>query len=239
MRSLSIVMPALNEAENIARVMSTIPFSTLNIAGWNVEVIVVDNGSSDGTGEVAAAHGARVIVEPARGYGNAYKAGFDAALGEVIATGDADGSYPFDVVPELLRRRDAEGLDFLSTNRLCRENRRAMKSSHRVANLILTGFCQTVFRSPFRDSQSGMWIFRRAIWQHLDVRAKGMAFSQEIKHEAYLKGFRCAEAPIEYRVRGGEVKLHAVRDAIGNTSELLAHGIRAHRLPARAIAADA
>ena len=92
-----------------------------------------------------------------------------------------------------------------------------MKSSHRVANLILTGFCQTVFRSPFHDSQSGMWIFRRDIWQHLDVRAKGMAFSQELKHEAYLKGFRCGEAPIEYRVRGGAVKLHAVRDAIGNT----------------------
>jgi glycosyltransferase involved in cell wall biosynthesis len=232
-------MPALNEAENIPRVTSAIPFSTLNIAGWNVEVIVVDNGSSDGTGEIAAAHGARVIVEPARGYGNAYKAGFAAAVGEVIATGDADCSYPFDVVPELLTRLDAEGLDFLSTNRLRRENRRAMKSTHRLANLILTGCCHTVFRSPFSDSQSGMWIFRRDIWQHLDVRAKGMAFSQEIKHEAYLKGFRCGEAAIEYRVRGGEVKLHAVRDAIGNMSELLAHGMRARRLPAQAVAVHA
>src|ERR1700739_4294856 len=141
MRSLSIVMPALNEAENIARVTSVIPFSTLNIAGWNVEVIVVDNGSSDGTGEIAAAHGARVIVEPARGYGNAYKAGFAAAVGEVIATGDADCSYPFDVVPELLTRLDAEGLDFLSTNRLRRENRRARKPTNRLANLILTRCC--------------------------------------------------------------------------------------------------
>ena len=238
MRSLSIVIPALNEAENIPRVMSTIPRSALNRAGWDVEVIVIDNGSNDGTGEVAAAHGARVILQPIRGYGSAYMAGFAAAQAEVIATGDADCTYPFYSLPELLSRLDDDGLDFLSTNRLHRENRRAMTALHLVANLILTGLSLILFRSPFRDSQSGMWVFRRDILQYLDVRASGMAFSQEIKHEAYLKGFRCGEATINYRQRGGKVKLHAVSDAVGNIAELLSHRSRAHRLPTRATPID-
>ncbi len=239
MRSLSIVIPAFNEAENIPGVMWTLPRTALERAGWDVEVIVIDNGSTDGTGEVAAAHGARVILESTHGYGNAYRAGFAAAHGEVIATGDADRSYPFYALPELLRQLDDERLDFLSGNRLHRENRRAMKASHLVANLILTCLSRALFRSPFHDSQSGMWVFRGEIWKHLDVRAKGMAFSQEIKHEAYLKGFRCGEAPIDYRQRGGKVKLHAVRDAVGNIAELLSHRSRARRLPARAAVMDA
>ena len=239
MRSLSIVIPALNEAQNIPKVMSSIPHTALKEAGWDAEVIVVDNGSSDGTGDLAAAHGARVVLQPVRGYGSAYRAGFAAALGEVVATGDADCTYPFHALPDLLKRLDDDRLDFLSTNRLHRENRRAMKPSHLMANLFLTGLSRTLFRSPFRDSQSGMWVFRREIWKHLDTRATGMAFSQEIKHEAYLKGFRCGEAPIDYRQRGGKVKLHAVRDAVGNIAELLPHRSRARRLPARAAVMDA
>ena len=99
-------------------------------------------------------------MQPVRGYGNAYRAGFAAARGEVIATGDADCSYPFYALPDLLRRLDEDRLDFLSGNRLHRENRRAMKPSHFVANLLLTGLSRRFFRSPFRDSQSGMWVFR-------------------------------------------------------------------------------
>jgi glycosyltransferase involved in cell wall biosynthesis len=239
MRSLSIVIPALNEAENIPRVMSTIPRTTLKNAGWDVEVVVVDNGSSDGTGLVAAAHGARVVFRSVRGYGSAYRAGFAAAQGEIIATGDADCTYPFDALPELLDRLDHHRLDFLSTNRLSTQNRRAIKQSHLVGNYILSGVSRSLFRSPFHDSQSGMWIFRREILDHLDLRANGMAFSQEIKHEVCLKRFRCEEVSIEYRVRGGVGKLNAGRDGIMNTSQMLSHRIRGRRLPAGIILNEA
>lgn len=238
MRLLSIVIPALNEAENIPRVMTTIPLEALEKAGWDVEFVVVDNGSVDGTGHIAAAHHARVVRRSVRGYGSAYRAGLAAAHGDVIVTGDADCTYPFDAVPDLLAHFDTQELDFLSTNRLGTKDRRAMKRSHMYANHALTSLSRTLFRSPFRDSQSGMWIFRREILDHLDLRSNGMAFSQEIKHEAYLKGFRCDEVAIEYRVRGGSVKLNAWRDGVVNTSQLFSHRVRGRRLPAWSAFAD-
>ncbi len=231
-QTVSIVIPAFNEVDNIPRVIINVPYDELIKAGYEVEVIVVDNASTDGTGEVAAALGATVIVQPMRGYGNAYHAGFAAARGDVIATGDADCTYPFDALPGLMDHLVSKSLDFLSTNRLGKYNRHAMKGSHNVGNRLLTVASRSLFRSPFRDSQSGMWIFRREIWRHVDVRSGGMPFSQEIKNEAYLKGFRCAEVAIEYRSRGGEAKLSAFRDGIRNSSQLVSHRLRGRRRPA-------
>ncbi|MFB9932098.1 glycosyltransferase family 2 protein [Amycolatopsis halotolerans] len=234
-RTLSIVIPALNERVNMPRVLATIPHSGLASLGYEIEVIVVDNASTDGTGEVAAALGARVVLQPRRGYGHAYHAGFAAATGDVIATGDADCTYPFDHLPGLLCTMADRRLDFLSTNRLGHENREAMKPSHLIGNRVLTLISRFFFRSPFRDSQSGMWVFRRHVWQHLDIRSGGMPFSQEIKNDAYIRGFRCGETPIEYRIRGGEVKLHAVRDGLRNLSQLAAHRARTVRGPANVL----
>ena len=227
--SISVVIPALNEEENLPQVFGTIPHALLDAEGCTVEVIVVDNLSHDRTAEVAAGLGARVVLQAARGYGNAYHAGFAAARGEVIVTGDADCTYPFDAIPDLLDVFTRRGLDFLNTNRLMPANRSAMKPSHTIGNRVLTATSRSFFPGPFRDSQSGMWVFRREIWSHLDVRSGGMAFSQEIKNEAWLKGFRCAEVPIEYRKRGGVVKLNALRDGTRNVSQLAAHRMRADR----------
>lgn len=229
--TLSIVIPALDEEENIPHVMQSIPYAALAKARCEVEVIVVDNLSLDRTAEVAASLGATVVLQAARGYGNAYHAGFAVARGDVIVTGDADCTYPFDAIPQLLDHLSDSSVDFLSTNRLGRANRHSMKRSHALGNHVLTATSRSFFRAPFRDSQSGMWIFRRSIWSHLDVRSGGMQFSQEIKNEAYLKGFRCAEVPIEYRPRGGVVKLNAVRDGTRNLTQLTAHRLRADRRP--------
>lgn len=227
--SLSLVIPALNEEENIPRVMASIPYEEIAAAGCELEVIVIDNGSTDRTSDCAAAHGASVYLQPARGYGNAYHAGFAVARGDVIATGDADCTYPFESIPGLLDYFHQGRFEFVSTNRLGWANRNAMKPSHAVGNRLLTAASRSFFRAPFRDSQSGMWIFQRRIWQHLDVRSGGMQFSQEIKNEAYLKGFRCEEVPIEYRQRGGVVKLHAFRDGTRNLAQLVQHRMRAER----------
>ncbi|MCU1631290.1 MAG: glycosyltransferase family 2 protein [Pseudonocardia sp.] len=227
--SVSIVIPALNEEENLGPVMATIPYDELAAAGCDLEVIVIDNASTDATAEVAVGLGATVYLQPARGYGNAYHTGFAVARGDVIATGDADCTYPFDALPGLLDHMHAGKVDFLSTNRLNKANRAAMRWSHLVANHVLTAANRGVFSAPFADSQSGMWVFRREIWRHLDVRSGGMAFSQEIKNEAYVKGFRCDEVPIEYRRRGGEVKLNALRDGTINVSQLAGHRFRARR----------
>ena len=224
--TLSIVIPALNEAENMRPVMDSIPFERLAELGWEAEVVVVDNGSTDGTGDIARSLGAKVVFQPDRGYGNAYKAGFGAAGGEVIATGDADCTYPFDTLPELLGILIGEELDFLTTDRLHPANRESMKNSHFVGNHVLSAVSRLLFGHGFRDSQSGMWVFRRHVWSGLDVRSPGMAFSQEIKNDAARAGFRVLEVPIEYRMRGGEVKLNAVADGLSNLAGLFAHRFR-------------
>ena len=161
-----------------------------------------------------------------RGYGNAYRAGFANATGDVIATGDADLTYPFDHLPQLLDLLIAEELDFLTTDRLRHADPEAMKPSHLLGNRVLSQTSRALFGFPFRDSQSGMWIFWRRILDSLDMRSGGMSFSQEIKHEAAARGFRCGEVPIDYRPRGGEAKLRTIRDGARNTFHLLAHRTR-------------
>jgi len=230
LQSLSIVIPALNEAENLPTVMASIPRGELADAGWSIEVIVVDNASTDDTAKVARSLGATVVSQPNRGYGNAYQAGFDAATGDVIATGDADCTYPFDALPHLLHIMVARNVEFMTTNRLGVENRHAMKPSHTVANHALSALSRALFRNGLRDSQSGMWIFVRHVWKGIDVRSPGMAFSQEIKNAVTRAGFRCLEVPIEYRVRGGEVKLNALPDGVANLRQLFEHKLRDNRL---------
>lgn len=230
MESLSIVIPALNEASNLPSVLASVPVDELAAGGWGTEVVVVDNGSTDGTAEVARSLGARVVLQPKRGYGNAYLAGFEAASGTVIATGDADCTYPFDALPELLRTLVEQDVEFMTTDRLRRANRPAMKPTHSIANHALSALSRRLFHNGLRDSQSGMWIFRRYVWHGLDVRSEGMAFSQEIKNAATVAGYRFLEVPIEYRKRAGEVKLNALPDGMANLRQLFEHRFRRTRV---------
>ena len=229
MSTLSVVIPALNERSNMEPVIRSIPVRELASQGWDTEILVVDNGSTDGTGDVARRFGARVLVQPVRGYGNAYKAGFANAIGDVIATGDADLTYPFEILPGLLRVLQKEQLEFLTTNRLLFAEAGAMKPSHRFGNAVLTQSSRMILKLPFSDSQSGMWMFHSRILRSLDLRSPGMAFSQEIKHEAVARGFRCGEVAIRYRPRGGDVKLNATRDGLRNLGQLAMHRMRRDR----------
>lgn len=226
MLSLSVVIPAFNEQDNIAVTLASIPQNELRALGIAVEVLVVDNGSTDATARFATEYGARVIIQPVRGYGNAYKAGFANSLGDVIATGDADRTYPFEILPTALAFFEAERLDFLSTNRLGSLQPAAMSRTHVWGNRALSTMTRLLFQLPFRDSQSGMWIFRRNVWTQSRVLSGGMAFSQELKIEAFRNGFRCAELPIDYRPRGGVKKLRTVRDGARNATQLLMHRAR-------------
>jgi glycosyltransferase involved in cell wall biosynthesis len=221
MNTVSIVIPALNEEKGIGPVINEIPIKALKKMGYDVEILVIDNGSEDKTPHIARNHGARVIVQPIRGYGNAYKAGFANATGDIIVTGDADLTYPFDILPSVIHMIKDEGYDFINTDRLTTLNHEAMEGSHVWGNKLLSFFTRRLYGWPFNDSQSGMWIFRRSIWDHLNVTSSGMPFSQELKIEAHAKGFKCAEIPIEYRARAGEVKLNTIKDGIGNITHLM------------------
>lgn len=216
-RLLSVVIPALNEEEGIGLVLDQIPRDALAKAGWEVEIVVVDGESRDRTRDIAAAKGARVVIEPRKGYGRAYKTGFERAGGEIIVTGDADATYPFEAIPELVRLLDEEKLDFITTNRFARLDPGSMTAKHRFGNWVLTTVTRVFFFVEVRDSQSGMWIFRRAILPKLTLTSDGMPFSEEIKIEAFRAGGVAArEVPIQYRLRVGEVKLSSWRDGWRN-----------------------
>lgn len=221
MKKITIVIPALNEEKGIGPVIKEIPINTLKAMRYNTEIMVIDNGSIDKTRYIANNNGAKVIIQPIKGYGNAYKAGFANATGDIIATGDADLTYPFSDLPKMIKKMQDENLDFITTDRLTNLQPGVMSKTHYFGNILFSLAIKMLFRLPCKDSQSGMWVFKRSIWPKLNVRSSGMPFSQELKIEAYKNGFRCAEVPIVYRARVGEVKLNTFKDGLVNMLHLV------------------
>ncbi len=219
---ISIIIPAINEEEGIGKTISAIPIDELKKMNYEAEVLVIDGNSTDKTVEVSENAGARVIVEPRRGYGRAYKTGFEHAAGEILITADADHTYPVEDIPELLKYMKEKYLDFLTTDRFKMMNEGAMSSRNKFGNNMLSITARTLFGVPFNDSQSGMWLFKRSVWERIKdkVKSDGMPFSQEIKIEAYRSGLKCGEVGIKYRKRHGEVKLNPWRDGVGNMTHL-------------------
>src|SRR5258708_23787825 len=127
------------------------------------QVIVVDNGSTGRTSDVAHSLGAKVIREPVRGYGRSYKKGFASATSDLIVTLDGDHSYPPDAISYLLEAFLHLDVDFLNASRFPVRDRRAMSFKHKFGNLVLTVVMSLLYFQWVRDSQSGMWVFRRSI----------------------------------------------------------------------------
>jgi glycosyltransferase involved in cell wall biosynthesis len=219
---VSVIVPALNEADCIGTLVSSIPVEEFRARGFETEILIVDNGSVDGTAELAREAGARVVCEPRRGYGLAYLLGFKEAKGDIICTLDADGTYPASALPEMLDRLLGEELDFISADRFSFMVNGVMPRTRRLGNAILTLASRALFQLPFGDSQSGMWVFRTELLNKMQLRAEGMALSEEIKIEAAWRAkAHCAESPIHYGYRNGASKLRMWRDGIGNLLYLL------------------
>jgi len=228
---VSVVIPVLNEEEGLQRVLDEIPKEELEKIGYKCEIIVVDGGSTDRTREIAHNNGTKVIVEPRRGYGRAYRTGFLHASGDVIVTLDGDHSYPASLIPRLVKLLDAWKLDFISADRLRNFSRGSFPLINYVGNKMLTYIAKLLFRVNINDSQSGMWVFRRSILSEMDLFGEGMEFSEEIKVLAF-RFFRAMEVPIPYRRRVGKRKLSIIIDGVKNTLYLFALKWRVDRLSA-------
>lgn len=211
---LSVVIPCYNEEDGVREVIGRMPSAV-------DEIVVVDNNCTDRTAEVARALGAVVVPVKTPGYGAAYKGGLKAATGDLIITLDGDGTYPPEDIPRLVDVLVEKRLDFLSASRFPLVDPRAMGMTNRFGNWVLTAAAMVLFFKPIRDSQSGMWVFKRSLLDKLRLTSDGMPFSQEIKLEALLRGFRFGEAHIPYGARIGEVKLQKWRDGWLNLSFLV------------------
>ena len=207
---VSVVIPCLDEAETIAECVRRAR-AVLDDSGLDGEVIVVDNGSTDGSGDLARAAGAVVVHEPRRGYGSAYLAGLGVARGDYIVMVDADLTYDFGEIPRFVEELE-NGAQLVVGNRMRSLRPGAMPLLSRLGNPLLSGFLNALHRTNVRDVHCGMRALRRDVLPALNLRTVGMEFASEMVIRATRERLDVRELPIELHPRVGTSKLSPFRD---------------------------
>lgn len=192
---LSVVMPCLNEAATVGLCVKK-AMDALELHAIRGEVIIADNGSTDGSQQIAREFGARVVPVETRGYGSALQSGIAAAHGEFILMGDADDTYDFSQLNEFVAKL-REGYDLVMGNRFRGKIMPgAMPPLHRyLGNPVLSGLGRLFFKSPVRDFHCGLRAFRKDAIQELGLRTMGMEFATEMVVKATAFGLRVTEIP--------------------------------------------
>ena len=192
---VSVVLPCLNEHETVGICVAKAK-ATIEAAGLSGEVIVADNGSTDGSIELAQSAGARVVHVEQRGYGNALKGGIQAARGTYVLMADSDDSYDLGHIPRFVEQL-RNGSDLVMGNRFRGGiSDGAMPVLHRyLGNPVLTALGRLFFRSPCRDFHCGLRAFRKDSFQRMDVRSTGMEFASEMVVKASLLQMNVSEVP--------------------------------------------
>ncbi|WP_229668941.1 glycosyltransferase family 2 protein [Edaphobacter acidisoli] len=193
--TVTILMPCLNEAETLAFCVrqAVAALRDNNVSG---EVLVADNGSTDGSQQIAVAEGARVVPVAIRGYGAALIAGIEDARGKYVLMADADASYDFGHLPRFLAKLE-EGNDLVMGNRFSGEIKPgAMPPLHRyLGNPVLSFIGRLFFGVPVRDFHCGIRAMRRDAIRSLNLKTTGMEFASEMVVRSSLSGLRIAEVP--------------------------------------------
>ena len=228
--TVTVILPTINEEKGVGKTIDSINKDYFKENKWDLEIIIVDGDSKDKTQQIAKSKGAKIIVEKRRGYGRAYKTGMPKATGDIIVTGDADATYPFDRIHKYIQILIDENLDFITTDRFSELKHGSMSVKHYFGNMILAITLRILFLINLRDSQSGMWIFKKKALervQPLEVFNDGMPFSEEIKIEMFKsKNIKSREIPSALYPREGEVKLESFKDGWRNLKFLFLKRVR-------------
>jgi dolichol-phosphate hexosyltransferase len=213
-------MPTLNEEKGVGKTIQSIQKQKFKQNNWELTVSIIDGLSIDNTQEIAQQHGAHVIVEKRKGYGRAYKTAMQQVDADIIVTGDADTTYPFNEIHQYIQQLLDEDLDFITTNRFAQLTHGSMSVKHAFGNIILALALRILFFINIKDSQSGMWIFKKQALHHiqpLNDFNDGMPFSEEIKIEMFQnKKIKAKEIPSTLYARAGDVKLESFKDGYKN-----------------------
>ena len=202
---LTILMPCLNEAETLARCI-TAARTGLARSGVAGEVLIADNGSTDGSQAIAEKLGACVVAVQAKGYGNALRGGIQAARGRWILMGDADDSYDFSQADRFVEHFQA-GCDLVMGCRLPAGGGTIMPGAmpwknRWIGNPLLSFIGRLFFRCPVRDFHCGLRGFTKSAYDRMELQTTGMEFASEMVIKATLKQMRIAEVPVTLRKDG-------------------------------------
>lgn len=214
--SVTVILPTRNEEEALGDTVDAIP------RGWckDLEIMIVDGSSTDRTREIAIEKGIRVHLEPRKGYGRAYRTGFVVAKNDIIVTMDADCTYPAELIPKLVKKLLDDDLQFITCDRLTLAEEGSMSGIHGFGNWGLSFTARLLFGYGIKDSQSGMWVFRKSIFDDENMRPTndGMPLSEEIKILArkHLGKEKAIEISTPYRPRVGEAEIHTWGDGWKN-----------------------
>ncbi len=224
---VSVVIPCLNEAASIGQVIEKIRrgLAKLNLPGADEDIIVVDNGSTDDSAQIARQHGARVLIENHRGYGSALRKGFDNARHAIIVMGDGDLTYDFEALDELVKPILAGQADFVIGNRMKSIRPGAMPALHRyIGNPLLSFTLRLMFRSSaVHDAHCGLRAITRSAYQQLRCVTTGMEFASEMVVRAIRCRLRIAQRDIVYHPRVGDSKLNSFRDGWRHLRFMILH----------------
>jgi len=217
-KTLSVVIPVINEAETIGKVIKGVPKSGLKKLGYDCEVVVVNTKSTDGTPEIARKLGARVINEDRRGYGRAYMTGFKAAKGQYIVMMDGDYTYRTEDIPRLIKEMDRTKADMVLGSRFRgKMEKGAMPFANLIGNIFLTGLVDLLYLRFLTDTHSGIRLFKKSTYNSLGMKCTGMDFASELLLRSMKNGLKIAEIPVNYRKRiAGKKKLKVIRDGLGH-----------------------
>ena len=222
---VSVVMPCLNEHETLGICIKKAQ-ETLTLLKIDGEVVVADNGSTDGSQEIARSLGARLIEEEEKGYGNAYRAGISAAKGDYIIIGDSDDSYDFTDLGRFIEKLQ-QGFDLVMGARFKGKiEKGAMPWMHRyIGNPILTRILNTFYRSGISDAHCGMRAFTKNAYKKMALQTAGMEFASEMVIKAALLNLKITEIPITLHPdgRSGAPHLRSFRDGWRHLRFMLLH----------------
>jgi SAM-dependent methyltransferase len=223
---ISVVIPCLNEARTIGACVKA-ALQGIRAAEIRGEVIVADNGSTDGSRELAERAGARVVAVPRRGYGAALQAGFTEARGRLLVLGDADLSYDFTEIPRFVEEQRTSGADIVVGDRLGgRIKRGAMPWTHRhIGNPLISFTIRRLFGVPVHDCYCGLRLLTRDAHRRLRLHAVSMEFALEMIVQGSLLGLQFSQVPITLHVDGRDHAPHlkTVRDGYRSFRFLFQH----------------
>jgi len=206
-----VVLPALNEEEAIGKVIDEIPVEELEAKGYQTEIIVVDNGSTDKTAEIAAAQGAKVISEPNRGKGRAIRTGFGTVSGDFVFMLDSDFTYPAGYITQMVELLDGE-YDVVIGSRLNGSvEQGAIKRFNLVGNYLLAFLANLLYGTRVSDLCTGFWGFKVDVLRSLNLDAVGFELEANMLIEVAKRKYRIGEIPIQYRRRATASKLGSIK----------------------------